>query len=293
MKWFFNSHMSRKHKTNRQTNTYTHTWTDEWVHACLWAPCAYACVLARSRAAYGRYSIWLPKCHWYARNVCSHLGIMIFLNEFCTHRKKHIHSTAPHLRTHDMSIDKAFRNGRFSAYQRVYISSSQMVHFLTRTSMTTMTPIWLGTATKNLNHLILHVPKWARAKVWGEEVNVQRIFIKCEIKVAYTTSRILYWIRYALALYETNAPFLLRIFDVICCSTATTNIRPHDVMSLLSETSTNLRPLNWTERPNDDDDDDDDDIIHQTVSHAIKNILLYTNITYVSMIPEGYFPYYV
>lgn len=41
----------------------------------------------------------------------------------------------------------------------------------------------------------------------------------------------------------------------------------------------------------DDDVDDDDDIIHQTVSHTIKNILLYTNITYVSMVSEGYFPY--
>lgn len=191
-----------------------------------------------------------------------------------THTEKHAHSASL---THTWHVYRQSIPQRYilNISTCLYISSSQMVHFLTRTTMTKMTPSYQKPQPPNSSRP--EVNNRANQEIWGKEGNVQRIFIKINInaklKLPYSTSNIVLD-SLRICLTWEKRPIFSSDFWCHICSTATSNIRPHDVMSLLSETSRNLRPLNWTEQPN-DDDDDDDDIIHQTVSHTIKNILLY------------------
>lgn len=75
-----------------------------------------------------------------------------------------------------------------------------------------------------------------------------------------------------------KTPLFLRSFDVILVHHQQ-QILSHLMLCLLFPWSEPKIYVHWTgpKQPNDDhDDDDDDDIIHQTVSHTIKNILLLT-----------------
>lgn len=214
-------------------------------------------VLVHSRAAYGTYSIWLPKCHWYARNVCSHLGIMIFLNEFCTY-------------TQSPSFTHTWHVYRQCIPKRLILSISTCLYIFVADGPFFDKDID-GKDNTNISRYGYQKPQPSnspRTEVnkssrlsqseKEEEVNLQRIFIKININAklklhALTSNIVLNSLRICLT-WDKNAPFLFRMFDVIF-SQQQQQILGHMMLCLyFSERAQNLRPLNWTEHPNDDDD---------------------------------------
>lgn len=140
-----------------------------------------------------------------------------------------------------------------------------MVHCLTRTMMTS-TVMATVTTTRTTRLSKTHL---LSTHSQTSERNVRRIFIKIninselELNAQHFTTYTSCWITknwcmftpnnvYAthLLYLGRNAPFSSKFWCRIC-PTTTANIGPLNVMSLLlllSTASTNLRPLNWTER---------------------------------------------